>query len=313
MRTVFVRLLTIIPLVLLVVSGTFFLSLASNVDPAEIILGGNATQEQIDQLRHEKGLDQPALERYGEWLGGVVRGDLGTSIYTGASVTDLFMAALPVTLSLTVGGLLVGVLLGVGLGLLASVVAGSRLDRGVILLSTVGQAAPSFFIGMLIIYFLALKMAWFPATGYVRPSASFGGWLHSLILPSLALGVGVAAALARQARSSMIIALQQDYTRTALSKGHSRRRVVFKHAARNAASPVVTSVSFQVAHLLGGAIVIERLFALPGLGSLTIDAVLRYDPNVIQAVVLFAVVVVVLVNLLVDVSYTWLNPKVRAA
>ncbi|MEV0732922.1 ABC transporter permease [Polymorphospora sp. NPDC050346] len=311
MRNVVIRLLTMIPLVLLVVSGTFFLSLASNVDPAEIILGGNATQEQIDALRQQLGLDRPALEQYWTWLAGLLRGDLGTSLYTGASVTDLFLAALPVTLSLTAGGLVIGVVLGVGMGLLASVVAGTRLDRGIILLSTVGQAAPSFFVGMLIIYFLALQLGWFPATGYVPLTDSVGGWLHSLALPSLALGIGVAAALSRQARSSMITALQRDYTRTALSKGHSRRRVVFKHAGRNAASPVVTSISFQVAHLLGGAIVVERLFALPGLGSLTIDAVLRYDPNIIQAVVLFAVVVVVLVNLLVDVSYVWLNPKVR--
>jgi peptide/nickel transport system permease protein len=313
MRAVIVRLLTAVPLVLVVVSATFFLSLASKVDPAEIMLGAGATQEQVDALRHQLGLDRPAFERYTDWLSGLLHGDLGSSLYSGMSVTELFLAALPITLSLTAGGLLIGVLLGVGSGLLAAVVAGSRLDRGVILLSTMGQAAPSFFVGMLIIYLFALRLGWFPATGYVSPSESVGGWLQSLALPSLALGFGVAAALSRQARSSMIIALQQDYTRTALSKGHSRRRVVLKHAARNAASPVVTSVSFQVAHLLGGAIVIERLFALPGLGSLTIDAVLRYDPYIIQAVVLFAVVVVVLVNLLVDLSYAWLNPKVRVA
>jgi peptide/nickel transport system permease protein len=313
MHTVVRRLLAAVPLVLVVVSATFFLSLASDVDPAEIILGGNATQEQVDALRAELGLDRPGFEQYWSWLSGVFQGDLGQSLYTRADVTDLFTAALPVTLSLAVGGLLVGVVLGVGMGVLAATTAGSRTDRGIIMVSTAGQAAPSFFVGMLVIYVFALPLGWFPATGYTSLAESPGGWLRSLVLPSFALGLGVAAALSRQARSSMVIALQRDYTRTALSKGLSRRRVVLKHAARNAASPVVTSVSFQVAQLLGGAIVIERLFALPGLGSLTIDAVLRYDPYIIQAVVLFAVVVVVVVNLLVDVSYAWLNPKVRTA
>lgn len=311
MHTVVRRLLTAIPLVLVVVSATFFLSLASEVDPAEIILGGNAMQEQVDALRAELGLDRPAFEQYWHWMGGLLQGDLGTSLYTGASVTELFLAALPVTLSLTVGGLVIGVVLGIGMGVLAAMTAGSRADRGIIMLSTAGQAAPSFFVGMLVIYVFALQLGWLPATGYTALAESPGGWLQSLVLPSFALGLGVAAALSRQVRSSMVIALQRDYTRTALSKGLSRRRVVLKHAARNAASPVVTSVSFQVAQLLGGAIVVERLFALPGLGSLTVDAVLRYDPDIIQAVVLFAVVVVVVVNLIVDVSYTWLNPKVR--
>lgn len=312
MRTVITRLLTAVPLVFAVASATFFLSLASDVDPAEIILGGNATQVQIDALRGELGLDRSGPEQYWSWLSGLFYGDLGTSLYTRASVTDLVQAALPVTLSLAVGGLLIGVVLGVGLGIVAAMTAGSRADRGLIMLSTAGQAAPSFFVGMLVIYVFAVQLGWFPATGYTPLTESPGEWLRSLVLPSFALGLGVAAALSRQARSSMIVALQRDYTRTALSKGLSRRRVVLKHAARNAASPVVTSVSFQVAQLLGGAIVVERLFAMPGLGSLTVDAVLRYDPGIIQAVVLFAVVVVVLVNLLVDVSYAWLNPKVRA-
>ncbi|MGX1702007.1 ABC transporter permease [Microbacterium sp. NPDC055357] len=313
MRTVLTRLLTAIPLVLLVVSGTFFLSIASNVDPAEVILGGAATQAQIDELRDQLGLNRPPLEQYWAWLTGLFRGDLGVSLYTGTPVTTMFANALPVTLSLTLGALLVGIVLGVGAGLLASVVAGGSTDRTIILLSTVGQAAPSFLIGMLIIYVFSLQLGWFPATGYVPFGADPLGWLGSLVLPSIALGVGVAAALSRQTRSSMVLALQRDFTRTALSKGLSRRRVVLKHAARNAASPVVTSISFQVASLLGGAIVIERLFALPGLGSLTIDAVLKYDPAVIQAVVLFSVVIVVLVNLLVDISYAWINPKVRVS
>jgi peptide/nickel transport system permease protein len=185
MRAVIVRLLTAVPLVLVVVSATFFLSLASKVDPAEIMLGAGATQEQVDALRHQLGLDRPAFERYTDWLSGLLHGDLGSSLYSGMSVTELFLAALPITLSLTAGGLLIGVLLGVGSGLLAAVVAGSRLDRGVILLSTMGQAAPSFFVGMLIIYLFALRLGWFPATGYVSPVGE-RGWLAAVARASVA-------------------------------------------------------------------------------------------------------------------------------
>lgn len=313
MRTAVVRILTMIPLLFLVATGTFFLSQASSIDPAEIIVGGNGTDAQIHAVREDLGLNRPVMEQYVSWLGGVLVGNLGQSFYSGVEVSALMASALPVTLSLAAGGLLVGVILGVTSGMIAALFAGSRLDRGIIMLATAGQAAPSFWLGILLIYFFALQTGWFPATGYVDPADSVTGWLRSLVLPSIALGLAVAAALSRQVRSSTIGVLQRDYIRTALSKGLSRPRVVLKHASRNAASPVVTSLSFQVAHLLGGAVVIERLFALPGIGTLSIDAVLRYDPNIIQAVVLFSVVIVVVINLLVDLSYAWLNPKVRTA
>ncbi|GCE42534.1 dipeptide transport system permease protein DppB [Rhodococcus wratislaviensis] len=312
MRTAVIRVLTMIPLIALVATGAFFLSQMSNIDPAENIVGANASEQQIDSVRADLGLDQPAVDQYLHWISGAARGDFGSSFYSGTSVAQLMSQALPVTLSLTLGGLLVGIILGVGTGVVAALKAGSAVDRGVILFATAGQAAPSFWLGMLLIYVFAIQLGWLPATGYVSPSISVAGWIESLILPSIALGLAVAAALSRQARSSTIGVLQKDYIRTALSKGLSRRRVVAKHASKNAAAPVVTSLSFQVAHLLGGAIVIERLFAMPGIGTLTIDAVLRYDPNIIQAVVIFSVVIVVVVNLALDLSYTWLNPKVRS-
>ncbi|TDC55935.1 ABC transporter permease [Actinomadura sp. KC345] len=313
LRTVVTRLLAMIPLVFVVATATFFLGQLSGVDPAENIVGPDATAEQVAAVRAELGLDKPALVQYREWLGGVLQGDFGSSVYTKADVAESLWQALPVTLSLTVGGLLVGLVLGVPSGIWSALRAGRPSDRGVSLLATVGQAMPGFWLGLLLIFAFAIKLPWFPAVGYVPPSAGPALWFGSLVLPSISLGLIAAAAISRQTRSSMIGVLQQEYVRTALAKGLSKRRVVFKHALKNAAAPVVTVVSFQVTALLGGSIVIERLFAMPGLGSLAINAVLRRDPDVIQGFVVFTVVIVVVVNMLLDLSYAWLNPKVRSA
>ncbi|SEG88625.1 peptide/nickel transport system permease protein [Thermomonospora echinospora] len=312
LRMVVLRLLAMIPLVFLVATGVFFLGQLSDVDPAENIVGPNATEEQVAAVRAELGLDRPALEQYADWLSGAVRGDLGESLYTKADVTTSLTQALPITLSLTFGGLLVGLALGVPSGIWSALRAGRAGDRAVSLLATVGQAVPGFWLGLLLIIAFAIRLPWFPAVGYVPPGESLTGWLHCLVLPSVSLGLIAAAAISRQTRSSMIGVLQQEYVRTALSKGLSKRRVVVKHALKNAAVPVVTVVSFQVTTLLGGSIVIERLFAMPGLGALAINAVVRRDPDVIQGIVVLTVIVIVLVNVLLDLSYAWLNPKVRS-
>jgi peptide/nickel transport system permease protein len=312
-RTIGARLLQALPLIVIVVTATFFLGLLSPVDPAEVLAGPGASQESVDALRHELGLDRPAWQQYLDWVGGALHGDLGQSIYGKAEVTDLIVDAMPVTLSLTAGGLLVGLLLGLPAGVFSALRAGRPADRVVGVFATVGQAMPSFWLGMMLIVLLALQVPVFPAVGYVGLTEDLLGWASHLVLPSIALGLITAAAVSRQTRSSLIGVLQQDYIRTALSKGASRRRVVVKHAFKNAAIPVVTVLSFQVAHLLGGAIVVERLFAMPGLGTLVIDAVVRRDPGVIQAFVLFAVVVIIVVNIILDITYAWLNPKVRAA
>lgn len=310
-RLVVSRLLAVVPLLFFVSSATFMLSQLSTIDPAEIRAGANASQEQVDAIRTQMGLDRPVAEQYWDWLTGAVRGDLGNSLYTGASVTQSIKQAMPVTLSLTFGALIVAALIGVPTGIFSALRAGKASDRFLSLFATIGQAMPSFWLAQLLIFFVALRLGWLPATGFVGPTADLAGWLRSIILPSVSLGVIAAAAISRQTRSSMIGVLQQEYVRTALSKGLSKRRVVFKHALKNASIPVVTVMSFQVASLLGGSIVVERLFALRGLGSIAIDAVVRRDPDVIQGVVVVTVVIVVLVNLLLDVTYAWLNPKVR--
>jgi peptide/nickel transport system permease protein len=312
-RTALTRLLAMVPLLFIVATATFFLGQLSPVDPAENIVGPNASNAQVAAVRHELGLDRSAWDQYTTWLGGAVHGDLGKSVYTKAPVGTSLYQALPVTLSLAAGGLLVGLVLGVPAGVWSALRAGRWSDRVTSLAATIGQALPSFWLGLLLVIAFAIKLPWFPSVGYVSPSVSVAGWFSSLVLPSLSLGLVAAASIARQTRSAMIGVLQQEYVRTALGKGLSRVRVVVKHALKNAAVPVVTVVSFQVAHLIGGAIVIERLFAMPGLGALAINAVIRRDPDMIQGFVVLTVLIVVLVNLLLDLSYAWFNPKVRSA
>ncbi len=216
-------------------------------------------------MRTELGLDRPLLVRYGDWLGGAVTGDLGESIYTeGAKVTTALRSRLPVTLSLTLGGLLVSVAIGVPTGIYTALRAGRRGDRVLSGMASFGQAAPNFWIAAILALFFAVQRSWFPAVFFVGPTESIGRWLHSITLPSIALGLAGGAALARQTRSAMIGVLQLDYIRTALATGESRASVVYQHALKNAAVPLVTVLGFQLTALLGGSFAVERVFALPG-------------------------------------------------
>lgn len=308
------RLLAVIPLMVVVSFLAFVLQSLNPVDPAEQITGGTASREAIAQLRHELGIDRPVVVRYGDWLGGALHGDLGASVYTkDAKVTRSLLDRLPVTLSLTFGGLLVALLLGLPAGIYSALRAGRRGDRVVSGIASIGQAAPNFWIAALLALFLSVKLRWFPAVFFVGPSSSITGWLRSITLPSIALGLAGAAALARQTRSAMIGVLQLDYVRTALALGARRREVVYKHALKNAAVPLVTVLSFQLTALLGGSFAVERVFALPGIGDLAINAVLRNDGEVVVGFVVLVTLFVVLVNLVLDLSYRWLNPKVRVS
>lgn len=307
------RLLTVIPVIFLVATGTFFLAQLSPIDPAEIILGADATEEQITAVRAELGIDRPAIEQYGEWLSGAIVGDFGQSIYTKTSVTASLLSAMPVTLSLTFGSLLLSTIIGIPVGIISAIRAGKHTDRVASVATTIIQAAPNFWLAQLLIILVAINLRWLPAVGFIKPEDDLFGWLRSILLPCLALGLSSAAFVARQTRSAMIGVMQQDYIRTALAKGLSKRRVIFKHGLKNASIPIVTTLSFQVAALLGGSLVVEQLFGVRGVGALAIDAVTRRDPDVIQAIVVFSAVIVVLVNLLLDLAYIVLNPKVRPA
>jgi peptide/nickel transport system permease protein len=246
-----------------------------------------------------------------QWLGRAVQGDLGTSFFNSVSVTAAVMQRLPVTLSLTAVSAIIAIIVGVAAGIAAALRPRSWIDRFATLGATFGQAVPNFWFGLILVAIFAVNLRWFPATGFTPISASPWDWLGSVILPSIALGTSSSAAIARQVRSAMVGVLQQDYIRAARAQGLSNRRIIFRHALTNAMVPVVAVLSFQITVLLGGALVVEQVFAINGLGTLAIGAVRQQDIPMIQGLVLVMVALVVVVQLATDVIYGLLNPKAR--
>ena len=307
------RILAAIPILILVGLITFLLIHLTPGDPAAVVAGENASLEAIEAARHRLGLDQPFLLQFWHWLTAVTRGDLGTSFTSGRPVTELIFDRMPVTLSLTAGSTLVGIGLAVPLGVFAALKRGSYLDRITIFGTSLGIAAPEFFIGLLLVLIVALKWGWLPATGYIPFAEDPIEYFARLTLPSLTLGLGVAAELARQVRGAMIDVLSRDYIQTARAKGLSTLSIIVKHGLKNAAIPVVTVLGLQIRRLLGGAVIVEQIFAMNGLGSLAVRAVFLRDLPVLLGVALATAIVVLLVNLFVDMSYGYFDPKVRAA
>lgn len=306
------RIVRMIPLLFIITIAAFSLILLLPGDPAVTLAGDNPTEDQVERIREAMGLNQPLPVRYLGWLGGVLRGDFGESLFSGASVAGLIVSRLPVTISLAVIAIILAVVIGVPAGILAAARRGSWIDRTVTTLSSAGIAIPSFWLGLMLILLFAVQLGLFPAGGYVPITRGVGPWLQCLILPAIALASTPAAELARHTRSSMISVLEQDYVRTARSKGTPERVVLFKHSLKNAASPVVTILSFQIAFLLGGSVIVEQIFGLPGVGSLAIQSVFQKDFPVLQAIVVITAVIVLFINLMTDVLYGFLNPKVRA-
>ena len=305
------RIIGTIPILILVGLITFLLIHLTPGDPAAVVAGENASQEAIEAARHRLGLDQPFLVQFWHWLVGVSTGNLGTSFTSGRPVTALIFDRLPITLSLAAGATLVGLGLSIPLGVFAAIQRGSWLDRATIFTTSLGIAAPEFFIGLLLVLVVALQFGWLPATGYIPFADDPGEWLARLTLPSITLGVGVAAELARQVRGAMIDVLSRDYIQTARAKGLSTLSIIVKHGLKNAAIPVVTVLGLQIRRLLGGAVIVEQIFAMNGVGSLAVRAVFLRDLPVLLGVALVTAVVVLLVNLLVDLSYGYFDPKVR--
>lgn len=281
-------------------------------DPAVALAGEEATPQVIEAIRVELGYDRPWIEQYLTWLAGVFRGDFGDSLYYSAPVSGLVVDRLPVTVSLALVSIVVAIAFGLLAGILAAVRRGKITDKVTTVLSTIGIATPNFWVGLILIIVLSLGLGWFPSTGYTPFTEDPAEWLMHLVLPGIALGLALGAELQRQTRSSISDVLSQDYIRTARSQGLSRREVLWGRAMKNGAGPLVTVVGFQIAVLIGGSVVVEKVFSLPGLGSLMIDAVLTKDLPVIQGVVLINAAFVIVINLLADVAYTLLNPKVRA-
>ena len=280
-------------------------------DPAAILAGDAATSEDIRRIREKLGLDDPFLERFGQWLWRLLHGDLGVSIFTNLPVTHLIGQRIEPTLSLTFCTLVISVMVAVPLGVVAAARVGTWVDRAVMAFSVAGFSVPVFVIAYILILVFSIELEWLPVQGYRPISEGIWEWARHLVLPSAALGTVYIALIARMTRASMLDVLAQDYVRTAQAKGLAPGAVLLRHALKNAAVPIATVIGIGVALLIGGAIVTETVFALPGIGRLTVDAILRRDYPIIQGVVLIFSAAYVLINLAVDLSYMFFDPRIR--
>ncbi|KAB2920705.1 MAG: ABC transporter permease [Hyphomicrobiaceae bacterium] len=305
------RLLATIPVIGMVAFFVFSLLYLTPGDPAAVIAGDIATNEDIERIRQKLGLDQPFLTRFGTWAWAVLHGDLGISIFTNLPVTQLIGQRVGPTLSLALCTLFVAVAISVPLGVFAAWKAGRLVDRLVMLFSVLGFSMPVFVLAYMLIYLFAIELDWLPVQGYTPLREGLWAWLRHLILPSIALGTIYIALIARITRATMLEILAQDYVRTAHAKGLAPNAVLMRHALKNAAVPIVTVIGIGVALLISGVVVTESVFAIPGIGRLTVDAILRRDYPIIQGVILLFSAVYVLVNLLVDLSYKLFDPRIQ--
>jgi peptide/nickel transport system permease protein len=311
LRLITRRILATIPVMAVVALTVFALLHLTPGDPAVIIAGDYATTQDIERIRARLGLDRPLLTQAGIWLGNVVRGDLGTSIYSGLPVSRLIGQRVGPTAALTALAMSLSVLLAVPLGVLAAWRQGSWLDRIIMVFSVSGFSMPVFWLGFLLVWVFAIQLGVLPVQGYQPLDAGPWQFLRHLVLPALTLSLVYMALIARMTRASMLGVLHEDYIRTAFAKGLAPGRVLLGHALKAASLPVVTIIGVGFALLIGGAVVTESVFAVPGLGRLTVDAIVRRDYPVIQGVVLVVSAAYVVLNLLIDLAYVVLDPRIR--
>jgi peptide/nickel transport system permease protein len=310
------RLLLLIPTLFIVSFLAFGLQALVPGDIAVQLAGGtDATPEAVAQVREQLGLDDPFLVQYGNWLKNAVQGDFGTSLRSGEPVIEEIGDRLPITFQIVMASMIVGLLIAVPVGIVSGMRAGTRTDRALVGATVLGTSIPNFFLALLLILFFAIERDWLPSIVSVwTPFADDpGNWLKQLVIPALALGMALAAGLARQIRAALAETMNSNYVRTAWAKGGRTFTVVGKHALKNAAIPAVTVLGLSLGALLGGTVLIEQLYAIPGIGQYVLGAMFSQDMPVIQAVVLMFAVITALLALLVDLSYTVLNPKVRMA
>jgi peptide/nickel transport system permease protein len=305
------RILATVPVMAVVALFVFSLLYIAPGDPAAVIAGDQATPADVERIRASLGLDRPFLIRFGEWVWQILHGDLGTSIFTDLPVATMIGQRIEPTLSLMAITLGLSVAIAVPIGVVAAWKAGTWIDRLIMAFAVFGFSVPVFVIGYLLAYVFALELEWLPVQGYSPLADGVGPWLENLILPATALGCVYIALIARMTRAAMLEVLSQDYIRTARAKGIGQYGILFVHALKNAAVPIVTVIGIGIALLIGGAVVTESVFAIPGLGRLTVDAILRRDYPVIQGLVLLFSFVYVLVNLMIDLLYTVLDPRIR--
>ncbi len=305
------RLIAIIPVLAVVAVFVFLMLRLTPGDPAAVIAGDNATSDQIAMIREKLGLSLPIWQQFAIWMGDILQGNFGESYFFKKTVAELIAQRVEPTLALAVCTLILALSAAIPLGVIAAYKQGSLLDRFVMGLSVLGFSVPSFVIAYCLIYVFAIELGWVPVQGYTRIGVDFWGFLQHMILPSVTLGVIYVALVARITRASVLEVLNEDYIRTARAKGLSNRVVLMRHALRNAAVPILTVIGVGIALLIGGAVVTESVFGLPGLGRLTVEAVLSRDFPTIQTVILMFSVVYVVVNLLIDISYTLFDPRIR--
>ena len=316
MATYILRRLIVGILIIVVVTVVIFLLLRLLPgDPLVIYTSSEDLQslspEQLDALRAQFGLDKPLPLQYISWIGGVLHGDLGLSMFYGEDVKVLLAERLPITLNLGGFAFIASGVLGVLLGVISSLRRGSWLDTIVTFFAYIGITVPGFWLGILLIYFLSLKLGLLPTTGYTSPFTDFTMWAKQVIMPVICLSAFSIASLARQTRSSMLEIIRQDYIRTAWSKGLAERIIIIRHTIKNALIPVITVMGLHIAYIFGGSVLIETVFNIPGIGRLMTASIFQQDYQVVQAITLMMATIVVLTNLLVDISYGWLDPRIR--
>jgi len=305
------RILATIPVMAVVALFVFSLLHLSPGDPAVIIAGDTATLDDIARIREKLGLDQPLYVQFVSWVWHLLHGDLGISIFTNLPVSKLITQRVEPTVTLAISTLIVSILVAIPMGVLAAWKAGSWIDRVVMVFAVLGFSVPVFVLAYLLIYVFAISADLLPVQGFVSIRDGFLPFLSHIAMPSLALAMVYTALIARMTRASMLDVLAQDYIRTAQAKGLANEKVLIGHALKNAAVPIVTIIGIGVALLISGVVVTETVFAIPGLGRLTVDAILRRDYPIIQGIILIFSAAYVLVNLLVDLSYTFLDPRIR--
>ncbi|UYZ12647.1 ABC transporter permease [Brevibacillus sp. WF146] len=280
-------------------------------DPASIMLGTNATPEAIAALRTRMGLDEPLITQYLSWLGGLVKGDFGVSVHTGEEILPQILKRFSITLQLTLFAVLIGWTIAIPLGILSAIRVHSKTDIVVRIATLLGISVPNFAVGTLLLLVLSLYFGWFPPIDVVSFWEDPGEALQVFLLPAVTMGIVIAAGVLRMTRSAFLETMEKDFIRTAWAKGNSMWTVVFGHALRNSSIPIVTIAGMQIGYLLGGSVIVEQLFSIPGLGQYVLEGIYQRDYPVVQGGVLFVALVFVLVNLLIDIIYTWIDPRIK--
>jgi peptide/nickel transport system permease protein len=280
-------------------------------DPVRAMLGIDASQEIVDRLRKELWLDRPLIIQYGHWMGNAFKGDFGISVQYDQEVGQLWADRLPITINLSILAIIISTIFGITAGIVSAITRGSVLDQATSVLANAGVAIPVFWLGILAIYLFGLYLGWLPIQGYTSPFEDFGLSVKKLIMPVICLSVPGLAMMTRQTRSSMLEVIKQDYIRTAWSKGLTERVIILRHALKNALTPIITLIGVMLPIMVGGSVLVETVFNIPGMGRLLVGAVLSKDFVVVQAGILLIAIAVSLVNLIVDISYGWIDPRIR--